>query len=218
MNSILITLVLSCILVSGIFFINNNNNHDIVINAKAQDEYYNEYNEYYYYDYGNRYNYLPQEEEHHNYNDYYNDYIFKTGDSQEPEFISIQNAQSGSISEISTNTYLLKLNDVSDKTILFSDRPDRIVKSVSTENFVDTWNIGADSFTLDPPNAVLIVDELEEQQDIAILELFNPVYDEDKKILSYEITPDGETSVELDDEFGQSTMVIDARLDGLILN
>ena len=46
-----------------------------------------------------------------------------------PKFFAIQHAQSGSITEINTTAYSLELNDVSDKTILFSDRPDRIVKS-----------------------------------------------------------------------------------------
>ena len=52
-------------------------------------------------------------------------------DSEEPKFFVIQHAQSGSISEINETTYTLELNDVSDNTILFSDRPDRIVKSES---------------------------------------------------------------------------------------
>ena len=39
----------------------------------------------------------------------------------------MQHAQSGLLSEINATTYSLELNDVSDKTILFSDRHDRIV-------------------------------------------------------------------------------------------
>jgi len=78
-----------------------------------------------------------------------------------PKFFAIQHAQSGSISEINKTAYSLGLNDVSDKTILFSDRPDRIVTSVSTSNFIDNWNLGEDSFAVDAPNAVLVVDEQE---------------------------------------------------------
>ena len=59
-----------------------------------------------------------------------------------PKFFAIQHAQSGSISEINVTTYSLELNDVSEKTILFSDRPDRIVKSMSTSNFVGNWVCG----------------------------------------------------------------------------
>ena len=52
------------------------------------------------------------------------------------KFFAIQHAQSGSISEINATAYTLELNEVSDKTILFSDRPDRIVTSISTFEFI----------------------------------------------------------------------------------
>ena len=51
-------------------------------------------------------------------------------------FLFIQSAQSGSISEVNATTSTLELNDVSDKTIMFSDRPDRIVASVNTTDFI----------------------------------------------------------------------------------
>ena len=41
------------------------------------------------------------------------------------------------------------------------------------------------------------------------MELFNPVYDSDKRTLKYEVTPDNATSIDLPGEFGQSTLVID---------
>jgi hypothetical protein len=114
--------------------------------------------------------------------------------SDVPKFFAIQHAQSGSISEIN-QTFILALNNqsnktlfssdidksfslelynVSDKTILFSDRPDRIVTSVSTSDFIGNWSTGEDSFALDAPNVVLVVDDIEVQQDTAIVELFNP--------------------------------------------
>jgi hypothetical protein len=132
-----------------------------------------------------------------------------TTDSNTPKFFAIQHAQSGSISEINASAYNLELNDVSDKTILFSDRPDRIVKTESTTNFIGNWSTGVDSFAVDAPNAVLVVDEIEGQQDTTIVELFNPIYDLDKNSLQYEITPDNATSIELPSKFGQNTLVID---------
>ena len=42
-------------------------------------------------------------------------------------FLFIQHAQSGSVSEINATTFTFELSDVSDKTIMFSDRPDRIL-------------------------------------------------------------------------------------------
>ena len=101
------------------------------------------------------------------------------------------------------------MNDVSYKTILFSDRPDRIVKPVSTTDFIGDWSTGEDSFAVNPPNAVLVVDEQEGKQDVAIVELFTPIYDSDKMTLKYEVTPDNATSIDLPEEFGQTTIVID---------
>ena len=127
-----------------------------------------------------------------------------------PKFFAIQHAQSGLISEINETVYSLELNDVSDKTLLFSDRPDRIVKSVTTSDFIGNWYTGEDSFAVDTPNTVLVVDERKgTQQDIAIIELFNPVYDSNKKALQYDITLDNATSIDLQSEFGQTTLVID---------
>ena len=126
-----------------------------------------------------------------------------------PKFFAIQHAQSGSISEINETSYSLELSDVSDKTILFPDRPDRIVTFVSTSDFIGNWSTGEDSFAVDAPNAVIVVDEQEGNQDVAIVELFNPIYDFDKKVIKYDITEDNATSIDLPGEFGQTTMVID---------
>ena len=49
----------------------------------------------------------------------------------------------------------LTLNDVSPSTLYFSDRPERVVGHMTTEQFVDQWNEGPNSFFEDPPNAVL---------------------------------------------------------------
>jgi hypothetical protein len=131
-----------------------------------------------------------------------------SADSGESKFLSIQHAQSGSISEINATAYSLQLNDVSDKTILFADRPNRIVTLISTDNFIGNWSAGDDSFLLDPPNAVLVVDE-KEGQDTTIVELFNPIYKIDERTLKYDAIPDNTTSIDLPDKFGQSTLVID---------
>jgi hypothetical protein len=129
-------------------------------------------------------------------------------------FLFIQGAQSGSVSEVNATTSTLELNDVSDKTILFSDRPDRIVGSANTTDFIGNWSIGTNNFAVDPPNAVLILDdEVEQRQDLAIIELFNPQYDPEANTLKYDIVAENATttttSIDLPGEFGQSTLVID---------
>ena len=81
--------------------------------------------------------------------------------------------------------------------------------SESTLDFTGNWSDGTDSFAIDAPNVVLVVDD-GQQQDTAITELFNPVYELEKKTLKYEITVDNATSIELPSEFGQFTLVIDS--------
>jgi hypothetical protein len=133
-------------------------------------------------------------------------------------FLFIQHAQSGSVSEVNATTSTLELSDVSDKTIMFSDRPDRIVTSIDTTDFIGNWSTGPDSFAVDPPNAALVVDDEEQRQDIAVIELYNPEYDSEANTLRYEISAENATatttttssSIDLPSEFGQSTLVIDA--------
>lgn len=132
-------------------------------------------------------------------------------DADSPKFLAIQHAQSGSISKINDTAYTLELKNISKKTILFSDRPDRIVTFISTSDFIGNWSAGLDSFAKDAPNAVLVVDDLE-VQDTTVLELYNPTFDSDKKKLKYEITPDNATSTSLPKEVGQTTLIIDAAL------
>jgi hypothetical protein len=131
-------------------------------------------------------------------------------------FLFIQDAQSGSISEVNATTSTLELNNVSDKTIMFSDRPDRIVAYVDTADFIGNWSTGANSFAVDPPNVALVVDDddVEQRQDLAVIELFNPEYDSEASTLKYDITAENATEtttspINLPGEFGQSTLVID---------
>jgi hypothetical protein len=125
------------------------------------------------------------------------------------KFLSIQSAQSGSITRINDTAYALELHNVSDKTILFSDRPYRIVTTIGTNEFIGNWSVGDDSFSEDSPNAIMVVDDIQ-GQDTSTMILFDPVYDENKKTLRYEVTPDNATSIELPKDLGKSTLIIDA--------
>lgn len=93
------------------------------------------------------------------------------------KFLFIQGAQFGSVSEVNATTSTLELSDVSDNTILFSDRPDRIVGSADTTDFIGNQSIGTNNFAMDPPNAVLILDDVEQREEVAVIELYNPEYD-----------------------------------------
>jgi hypothetical protein len=104
----------------------------------------------------------------------------------------------------------LKLNDTSNKTILFSDKPDRILEPISTSEFIPNWTAVSNSFKIDPPNAVLVYEDKQTGNlDTAILELFDPIYDKNTNTLSYGITTFNSTSIDLPSNFGHSTLIID---------
>jgi hypothetical protein len=127
------------------------------------------------------------------------------------QFLSIQTAQSGSISKINATTNTLELSNVSNETVLFSERPERIVTSVSTSGFVGNWSAGQNSFAEDAPNAALVAENTQTGQlGTAIVELFDPVYDVDTNMLAYTIMTENATSIDLADELGQSVLVIDS--------
>ena len=130
-------------------------------------------------------------------------------------FLFIQGAESGSVSEVNATTSTLELSNVSDKTILFSDRPERIVASIDTADFIGNWSTGANSFAVDPPNVALVVDDdVEQRHDLAVIELFNPEYDPEANTLRYDMVTENGTSIDLPGEFEQSTLVIDDDGDG----
>ena len=49
----------------------------------------------------------------------------------------------------------LTLDGLTPATLFFSDRPQRVVGHVGTADFVGLWGEGENSFSEDPPNAVL---------------------------------------------------------------
>jgi len=114
------------------------------------------------------------------------------------EFLAIQNSQSGSTSQINATAYTLELNNVSNKTALFSDRPNRIVTSGSTSDFIGDWMDGSDSFAEDAPNDVLIVENTQTGQlETAIIGSFDPMYDVNTNTLTYTIITENATSIDL---------------------
>ena len=62
---------------------------------------------------------------------------------------------------------------VSPTTLYFSDRPERVVGHVVTEEMLVIWGEGDDSFADDPPNATLSIFGPEEVTDV-VVELSNP--------------------------------------------
>jgi len=76
--------------------------------------------------------------------------------------------------------YLLTLEGHSGQTIYFSDRPDRVVGAVPTEEFLAEFGFGPGN----PPNAAL-VGEFAVGQGVMVLELTTPVFDQASGTLTY---------------------------------
>lgn len=130
---------------------------------------------------------------------------------ESPQFLAIQHAQSGTISDINSTSYTLQLNDLADKTILFSDRPNRIVVTETTRAFVGNWTSGEDSFQVDPPNAALVLTD-DQEDDVFEIELFNPTYNEDENAIRYDFSVLGNatSSPDLPSNLGKSVLIIDS--------
>lgn len=84
----------------------------------------------------------------------------------------------------------LTLNGIGPTTLMFSDRPQRVTGHVPTEEFLDSWGDGDNSFAEDPPNAVLSIFSEDEVNDVVIV-LQDPVLDSDRFSYQVEIL-DGE--------------------------
>lgn len=137
----------------------------------------------------------------------------QTGTNLEtPQFLAIQHAQSATISEINSTSFVLQLDDLASKTILFSDRPNRIVVTQTTQDFVGNWTSGQDSFQVDPPNAALVVLTEDQEDDVFEIELFNPLYDENEKAIRYYFRTLGNvaSSPDLPTNLGKSVLIIDS--------
>jgi hypothetical protein len=131
---------------------------------------------------------------------------------ESPQFLAIQHAESGTISEINSTSYVLELNDLANKTILFSDRPNRIVVTQTTQDFVGNWTSGEDSFQVDPPNAALVVLTEDQKDGVFEIELFNPLFDEDEKAIRYDFRVLGNVTSfpDLPTNLGKSVLIIDS--------
>src|SRR5215207_830875 len=102
-----------------------------------------------------------------------------------PTMLFVQTYQSGSIvpTDGIDGRYTLTLEQGHGQTIYFSDRPDRIVGATDTPRFLEGLGFPADN----PPNAALVVETAPGETDVAVVELFNPLYDPVSRGVTYEI-------------------------------
>ncbi len=75
-----------------------------------------------------------------------------SSDLKKADLLFVQNAKG-----VRFGDGTMTLRGVSDSTIAFSDRPERLAGSMPTRDLVPMWSEGANSFLKDPPNATLSV-------------------------------------------------------------
>lgn len=106
-----------------------------------------------------------------------------------PVFLFVQLADRGTWTPKpgEDGVYLLTLSELGEQTLYFSDRPDRIVGTVPTDQFLDSLGFTPEN----PPNAAVVVTTPAGERDVLVVELFDPVYtrtfgDEGEETLTYE--------------------------------
>ncbi len=102
-----------------------------------------------------------------------------------PTQLFVQAFQSGSIAPSTSafGTHTVTLEQGMGQTIVFTDRPSREVFTAPTPAFLDGLGFNADN----PPNAAIVMDAGDGTTDIAVVELFNPSYDEATHTATYDI-------------------------------
>ena len=99
----------------------------------------------------------------------------------------VQAYQSGSIAPIATPggtaTHTVTLEQGLGQTVYFADRPSREVGTSPTPAFLDGLGFVDDN----PPNAAMLIETGPGEIDIAVVELFNPTYDDTSNTATYDI-------------------------------
>jgi hypothetical protein len=101
-----------------------------------------------------------------------------------PEYLFVQPFDAGTWEPKSgeDGTYLLTLTGVAADTTYFSDRPERITGLAPTQPFLDGLGFTSEN----PPNAAIVAQTESGEQDVLVVQLFNPVYDAGAATLVYE--------------------------------
>ncbi len=84
----------------------------------------------------------------------------------------------------------LRLVNVGQQTLYFSDRPARVAGHLTMPAYMDEWKAGEgpDNFSSDPPNATLSVYESGNQENtLAVVKISHPVIDGKDLVYSYKL-------------------------------
>ena len=132
-------------------------------------------------------------------------------------FLFLQTSTGGTLVANDDGSFDLTLDGHHGGTIYFSDRPERVFGVSPTDDFLETLGFPKKN----PPNAALLVNS-GNKEDVAIVELFDPVFDEELGRLTYRVklldaydetgldhVADQITASDLPAEFDKATLFID---------
>jgi hypothetical protein len=150
------------------------------------------------------------------------------GAAQEPsEFLFVQSFESGSLEPVNgqDGAFTLTLDGANPQTIYFSDRPERVFGLATTSAFLEGLGFTPEN----PPNAALMVTTDDGVEDVLIIELLDPVWDEASGSLTYSVqvlsnySDSGlafaalqQADYELDQHFGPGGLFVDGCADGRV--
>src|SRR5688572_25100143 len=105
--------------------------------------------------------------------------------AQKVDFLFVQTFQRGAIAPVdgTDGRYTVTLDGGTGQTVYFADRPDRTVGATPTPQFLEGLGFSADN----PPNAALVIETAPGETDVAVVELFNPLYDPVTQGVTYEV-------------------------------
>lgn len=100
-------------------------------------------------------------------------------------YLFVQSFQSGRIvpTEGQEGRYTVTLGQGLGETIYLGDRPSRDVGTTPTPQFLEGLGFSEDN----PPNAALLMESAPGQTEIAVVELYNPIYDPTSQGVTYDV-------------------------------
>lgn len=77
------------------------------------------------------------------------------------DYMFVLSGNKGTLKKIGKGEYILSLRYKDhNQVVMFSNSPRRAVKYITLNQFLSFWYIGKNSFSMDPPNAVLTADQI----------------------------------------------------------
>ena len=109
----------------------------------------------------------------------------KKAEKEKPQLMFVQTAE-----DLKADDKTLRLVNIGQQTLYFSDRPVRIAGHLSMPAYLDEWKAGAgpDNFANDPPNATLSVYEGGQAENtLAVVEISHPVIEGKDLVYKYKL-------------------------------